>query len=825
MVNVQLRRLSKINLVLLLVVFANISFVRAQPETNIARGKKVAVFPIANYGLTVDRSPAQLTDGNPEHAVIRADNTDAFWVQRGTLGWAGISPVTIVIDLETVQPIAGYSYHTAAGRADVTWPNDIYVAVSDDNKSWRYVGNLAEQCQAPTEPGYREFTFVTRDLKTKGRYIAFGISSFNYIFTNEIEVFRGDDNWLQQEGDEIVFENQPATIHGYMRSLFTLKKIAKRVEDDAKQVANFVNQSSLNTAQKSQLLEKLKLAEKYSYKALPVENYRAIAPMHENHRKVLAVQGELLAKSGYKSLTLWNRHRYAWLPFISKPSKAPLETLRFSMLKNQFRSEALLLTNASKAPKSLKLRLGASPVQTQRNWIKLDAVGWTDTYQGVVVPDVLFPLEKNGEEYSLEIPAGMTCKLWLTVDSSKIPSGRHKNTLVVESAQEKLHVSLQLDISKISMKRPRISLGMWDYTDGVQRGDALGLTPKNKAAALELMRSHYVDTPWGKRPTLPWPTEKDFDSQERLNKELDFSLLDQWIKDWPDARRYFIFLYAPDEFAGAKLGSESFNLRVGSWAQAVSKHLQSKGLQPKQLGLLLVDEPRTPEHNKTVAAWARAIKASASGLTIFQNPHWERPDLIEEQDSITQADILCPVPGRYYGNPEVTKYYQTLRRQGKELWFYQCGGPVRLFDPQGYYRFQAWHTWAVGGTGQGFWSFGDTSFSPTSFNDYLSTYFSFTPAFIDHDTVYNSVHWDSVREGIQDYEELAMLDDAIKASTNSVLRIRAQKVLKDAVASVTQIMKKARQNAGRNTWEAANYAPELADKQLEKIRALLEEFQ
>ena len=82
------------------------------------------------------------------------------------------------------------------------------------------------------------------------------------------------------------------------------------------------------------------------------------------------------------------------------------------------------------------------------------------------------------------------------------------------------------------------------------------------------------------------------------------------------------------------------------------------------------------------------------------------------------------------------------------------------------------------------------------------------------DTVYDSVHWNAAREGVEDNEELAMLKDAIKTSKNPVWKLQAQKVLDHAVAAVTGSW------TGDYKWQDEN-DPDLADLQLQQVRDVL----
>ena len=149
----------------------------AQPA-NIALGKTVTVSTPSNQSYTIDKNPAQLTDGK------YAGEASWIWQQKGALTWlVGKDPIIVTIDLGKIMPISGVSYSTAAGVAGVSFPSFVGIQVSDDAKLWHYQGNLislSSKNGAPKPDGYSKFRFVTHDLKTKGRYVALSIKQSPY---------------------------------------------------------------------------------------------------------------------------------------------------------------------------------------------------------------------------------------------------------------------------------------------------------------------------------------------------------------------------------------------------------------------------------------------------------------------------------------------------------------------------------------------------------------------------------------------------------------------------------------------------------------------
>ena len=805
------------------IVFNVIIAADAHAQTNIAVGKPVSSNIPSNYALTKDKDLAQLTDGKYAGEVFNAEHqTKSLWVQPGSITWrARKEPVVITIDLEKVSPISGISFSTAAGAAGVQFPAFIGIAVSDDAKTWRYQGNLtslARKNGVPDLQKYSKFRFVTHDLQIKGRYVALSVIQNPYTVTDEIEVYSGDVTWLNRKpvGKELA---SPAEMKELAAGAMTAGFIQRRLDSDMRAVRQLLDDSKLPTTRKNALSAQVdEAARKNDELQLAEEHVKTVLPINAEHRDVMAVYGELLAAEGAKPLSIWKQHRYAWVPFMARPETAQNLSLNISMLRNQFRSEAFLLTNASGGEKTVSMQLKNPPANAQAGWLQLAMAAWTDTYQGTPVADALLPLKEVQDRYEVKVPAGFTAKLWLTVDSSKLDPGSYASALAVDGQEVPFHLS----VSPSVMQRPRLSLGMWDYTDpkSIKGSGSRGINPQNYPAAFELMKSHHVDSPWGGRYILPWPKAADFDANNQLKAPLDFTDFDKWVAQWPHARNFFVFISAKENesFASAKRGTPAFNARLGNWAKAVVAHMKAAGMEPKKLSILINDEAglHGEWQDDVIADWARAIKAGTTEITLLSDPVWKRPDLQKNQDAITLMDQLMPNTQIYAGAvPEVREYFRKQRDNGKELWLYACTGPVRLFNPQQYYRGQAWRVFEMGGKGMGFWSFGSIGSAPTTWHDYEIAQ-SFSPAFLDEDTVYNSIHWDSVREGMQDFEELSMLRDAIATTRDTALKAQAQAVLDEAVQRVTS-------TKTTELWHKEEN-PEYVDRQLHEVRVMLDKL-
>jgi hypothetical protein len=512
--------------------------------------------------------------------------------------------------------------------------------------------------------------------------------------------------------------------------------------------------------------------------------FTTVLPLNPTHAGILAVHGALLDAAGLPPLVVWKTHRYDAIPLLAAP-RAPqpgddVPAVDIVLMSHEYRADSVLLTNATGDPEEARLSVSDVPGAPRPGWLGVSGVEWMDTRQAMPVADALPDAPFVDGAFRIDLPAGMTRRVWLTVDGSRLAPGTYRGTLTARTKGASVGIPFTVRVSRVTMGRPRLSLGVWDYTNG--KG-TYAITPQNRDAAIALMRSHFVDSPWATNAVLPWPTDSGFSASGELARPLDFRELDAWIRLWPDARHYYVAGVGAS-FAGAPMDTPAFAARVAAWGRAVGQHATALGLAPRQLGLMLVDEPQDEAQNAVIAAWARVLKAAAPEIGLFENPVWPRPDQVAPADSLTLVDDLCFHLGVYSrGGEPVARYFEGRRAAGQRLWMYQTTGPARLLDPTSYYRLAGWYAFRAGAVGSAFWAFGDTGGAETSWNDYAGT-LSDAPAFIGRQGVTDSVHWQAVREGVEDYEYLAMVQDAAARTQDPALKAQAIALVGEALAKV-----------------------------------------
>ncbi len=736
------------------------------PGPNVALGKPYVLDPQPNYS-TEPGDREQLTDGEYASQPGRS-----LWGQPGCVGWVLTSRVTITIDLGEIVPIAGLSFSSAAGPTGVSWPWVIVILVSDEGQDFHYVGelcSLSAQVEVPAPADYQEHRFATDQLRTHGRFLRLGIAAVgHFLVCDEIEVYRGPDGMLALPLDGPMITD--------LSTFISQHSVRRRIAVDIADTREAIAGAAIEPEVRQQLNEEIAAIEKANEAApadLPAD-YRAIYPLNDNHARSLAVVAQLRRDQGFPPLFLWHNNRWQRLNLWDLPSRLPKQspTLSVRMMCNETRAETLNIANFTDAPLNAQVKFVGLPGGQAPGYITVRKAEYVAMQSGIWDANALpvIPRERGG--WRVTLPAGISQQLWLSFHPQDMPApGRYRGRVVVEveGTGQKLESRLRLVVEPFQFPdEPTLTLGMWDDTDSGGHHD---LNERNLPAALAHMQSYHYNAPWAYPRVFPHPQASDFDGFGNLIKPLDMAPFDDWVRMWPEARYYMVFAAVGTSFAGATLGTPEFNQRVGSAMRAWADHAREIGIDPSQIGILLVDEPNKAEQDRRILAWAEAIKAGAPELLIFEDPIHAAPQDAEVPEMFKICDILCPSIYHYrHGGAAAAEFYDKLRRGGRELWFYDCGGGPPVKDAIAYYRAPEWECWKAQATGIGFWAYGDAGGIANSWNQLGATRIIYSPVYIDSDSVTDGKHWLAIIEGIQDHEYLRMLNDRVaelKAGGNS----------------------------------------------------------
>ncbi|TWT81449.1 F5/8 type C domain protein [Planctomycetes bacterium CA13] len=750
------------------------------PGENIALAKPYTLWPQPNYSHCTDVDDrTQLTDGK--------STKEYFWTQQGTVGWTRPAYSLVTVDLGRTEPIAGVAFTTAAGTAGVTWPAEIRILVSDDGKNYRDVGDLValEHKRYGSWPEkYAIRRVITHELATRGRYVQFiaiPLAGAPYLFVDEVEVFRGAQELLQRDpggkpvqSAKAVFER--GRIHRALQIRYT---------KDAANLQKAIKDSSVDQAVKAQLLKRLSDVRKQLDTAAAEmgPNLRAVLPIGDAHANLFQVQADLWKAAGRPSF--WGGVPDLWGPvaLIGIPPAPSDSSVQVHTMHGEYRAASVNLYNATDQILYARVRFEELPGSPTPDYVTLHEVAWTDTAQSEPIAAALPEVSRQQGAWTVSVPPGLTRQVWFTFHVADQPAGSHTGKIVVDADSTKpLEFRIQLRIWPFEFPRQTtLHVGGWSYTNG---GGTYGVTTDNLQEFLGHMQSHFVNAPWATSAAM---MKFRFDPSDLTKIELDTQQFDNWIEQWPDAKRYHVFLSVADyagriatSLGGAPIDSPEFSQRVGTWISAWVQHLKSKGIRPDQLGLLIHDEPHEGSDLQSLLAWAKAIRAAEPEVIIWEDPTYRNPTKapVELYES---CDVLCPNrPMWLTEGQSFADFYLDQKNEGRTLEFYSCSGPAKLLDPYSYHRLQAWHCWKVGGTGSYFWAFGDNS-GASSWCEYFAKSGPYTPLFLEGQTVTAGKHMEAIRESVEDYEYFVILRTAVE-------RAKAAGDSRPAVAAAEELL-------------------------------------
>ena len=773
-----------------------------RPSANIALGARYTIEPRPNYGHCSDPGDyEQLTDGVYTEGY--------FWVQKSTVGYAEKTPSMVTIDLGEVKPIRGVSYHTAGGFANVEWPLTIRVLVAGEDEQFHEIGDLvqlSEEQHGPFAPvkapdamwavdemvfsqaevhhhynqyrdrfpekmtpevreqviedayrtraeQYGTYRYWTDRLRTHGRYVSLVVWNEPYTFVDEIEVYAGEPEWVNEPlpGPSV------GDVSTFARGLANQKGIRTRLTQDIEALRNAAAAEGIPVSIRDDVLEELAAVEENLGQASATfgQDFEAVLPLNSWHERVLQTQAWLWRARSLEPLTFWRSDLWDALELIGTPDTEAELAVDVHLMRKEHRAGSFNVSNSSDEPVQVAFKLSGLPGGDNPDYVTVHEVIWTDTRGGVPVAAALPEAVTENNLYTVTVPSGMTRQVWLTFNPVDVEPGTYQGEIVVESTPSAKQFPLRMHLYPLDFpQKQTLHFGGWDYTDRI--GHLPLITEQNRLEFIEHLREHRVDSPWGLKLVLPHGTH---DATGTMTAPPSTDHLDAWLELWPDAAQYMVFAKVRDNFDGLPMGTPEFDVAVKAWVTFWAGYIKSKGISPEQFALLLVDEPDEPYLDERILLWAKPIRAADTGVRVWEDV--THMDMLEaNQDMIDACHVLSPNYGSFLSQgEEYRNYFLNKRDQGIALEFYKAW-MGRTKDPYAG-RLMAWTSWRYGAEAIYMWAFGDTG-GASSWNEYLAFKSSFAPLFIARDSITAGKHLEAAREGIQDYEYFVMLDRVIK---------------------------------------------------------------
>ena len=717
---------------------------------NVALGKPYTL-TAPSYGLCSDPDDkVQLTDG--------VYTEGHFWTRKTTVGWSGIKGKHISIDLGQNYPIKGVSFNTAAGVAQVWWPKRILVFVSDDGEGWYEAGELVALSRLhdslPAQGEYSVQRLWTDQLRTHGRYVQLYVEpDRQYLFVDEIEVYRGEDEWVDEarEGEPITgLEEYMArqALDGLIRQqlLRDLEAAKADIADLPAQLRESLGRRALALTDAVREMP-----------SVPMEGFRAVLPMTDLERDIFRLQAATWRAQDKALLRVWSNHRWDPLPPSAEPEGAASPVVvEVHMMNNEYRAGVFNLTSAADEDQRVRIRVVGLPGGDNPEYISVHEVLTVGTRHFTAVSAALPEAERVGDDYVVTVPPGMTRQVWLTFNPDDLDPGTHGGAVEIRGEGEAVMMApIRLRIYPLRFPdETTLLVGGWSYTNGESQ---YGMTPDNRLELIAHLQERYVNAPWASSGAMG---DGQYDEAGEMVAEPDTSNFDNWVNLWPEAKMYMVFKAVGESFAGSQMGTEEFKTKVGRWARFWADHMVEIGLEASQLAVLILDEPQRKEQHDVITAWANAMETAAPEIVT-----WEDPQPQDETDCLEMfaaVDVLCPYRNPFLARPDsYRELFLNQQRQGRDLWFYNADGPARSFDPFSFYLVQEWHCFKIGAKGSCFWAFGDSG-GVSCWNEYPAAGNGpYCPTYIDDTSVTAAKYMEAIREGVEDYEYLTMLQGRV----------------------------------------------------------------
>ncbi len=755
---------------------------------NLAAGVKYECAPAPNYWGWKNPQHGdhgQLTDGK----IIETWSTEGglFYTLPSSMGWNRMPPM-VVFDLGETRTITGIGLHTILSPYGPWWPKSVTVLVSDDNENFYLAGPELTPAHDQLEPPVTDElvqqaidrvmcqeppTLWNRydGLNATGRYVALFMTKppdTGTIVVDEIEIYGHTEAASVGERPEQAFTEGTGGVLSY--KLFDA--ISERLWRDIEALRQKITTSSIDSSERDDLLSQVAALD-VRRQAMPVPltaGFRAVLPINPLHAEVFAVHAALWRAEGAPELRLWQTHHLDPLAPLHQPSDETPK-LEITMAQNAVRSDVLNISDARDDLAPVVLELHDLPAEH----LEVCEVPFVDTKDFEPAAAALMPTMTVLGQHRIVVTPGMTCQIWLRCSSKGLAAGQYNGSIHLTSGDWSADVPVSIEVLPVQMPdKFSVYIGGWEYPWAGQ----YQVTEQNLAQFLAVLKEYGVNTTWAGNP---FPYGK-YDDEGNLTETPSRKMADEWLERWPDAAMYCPTLWILDRprHQKGRAALQDLAKKDEAWAKDWSAYIQSKGLEPERVAMLIQDEPTTEGELKIILDTGRAIKKGEPRFKIWNDIHY--PDPLNAppvlNDVMREAcDIQCFSTQHFLAAPDETlQFMKQQSREGLQWWSYTGGGSHRLTDPYVAWRLRFWLSYDLGLTGAHFWAFGDGN-GGFSWNEYFNTGPTRSPLYLAPDGITPGKAMEAMREGAQDYELLKMLERQGGEAAVRALRRDVQRVL------------------------------------------------
>jgi len=693
---------------------------------NLALGRPYS-FPTGhapNYWYCVDPGDAtDLTDG------VRGE---AAGYDLGSVGWAslgGNKHESVEIDLGRICSIEGLTFNSAP-----KYPVSVMVFLSDDGETYSYAGDIINEALPHTSP----HTFTLDGLTEQGRFVRIQlVNGGHYMYLDEIEVLGSKSEKLTPQSRELTADNIIQFAADLVPSLRQRNSSLGFLGDAKTRLAEEPDTHQAAVGQARDALEQIGSRIMARAKAETVD-YRRGLPFTELDGEIGRVMGAYLAATGRSGVRMWPANPWApLLPFdfdASEPASEPL-----MMMQNEWGELAFSVVNGSTSPVELSVSitdLQADAVRAPASTIRLQEVRFVEASGFLLRADALVPVRGM-----IELPAGLTRQLWLTIDARGLAPGTYRGQIEVSGDGASIRKPFAFTIMPIAMpEQASVYINTWSY----MHWKIPKARPEKVARDL---REHYSTVQQVISNYMPFPS---VDAEGNFTQPMDFTKLDEYMASLPGTSMWLLWTQFDSDHRSMypKEGDARRTKIMTRWLKDVIAHMKEKGYGYDEFAFEWIDEAGVKEMYEIVKPSCELLRSIDPQVLIWANVTGGlTEDSLAEFEGL--IDIWCPI----------SKKLGWDFWKGKRVWTYDSSSN-KTRSPTGHYRYKLWKTFHQGCEGNGFWNYTDNL---DSWDDYASVP-SWGVIYDDPDDVLSSKRWEAYRAGIEDYEVCKMLNDAVVAA-------------------------------------------------------------
>jgi hypothetical protein len=753
---------------------------------NLALHKSCTFSPKPNYRLCTDMSDKiQLTDGR---------TLGSQWTKKSTVGWEKAEPaVEIVIDLG--QRSAVYEvriYTVGGGRADVEFPEFAAVLLSNDGRVFQFAGLISsKELQNVRGSGYRG---IPRMLKAKninaaGRYVKLVIKpKQRYVFLDEVEVF----------GDSISVAKK-TQLRNNLEVFTSSKELLRRISDYVQLSENTAatvksvkeNRSRLSSQFNEEILAELNiLAKKVEMPTNKIYPANELPDIRGQLGKIRAG----IYKAVYEKPFVCLPAKPMEIVFEKEmPLREHLKELDIRLWQNEYESAAFNIVNCS--DEAITTAVSISPligpdgekVDSNKTFTVRRAIYVKGSTVGSIADALVLQAERP-----FTLQPGELTQIWLTIFNPTLTAGNYKGTIGIsaKTAKPKALDSREAGSLPIESIAVAIEVQKKEFPEnfalstcnwGCYRVASMPETARD-------FHSHRINVCFLNVGDIPFP--RSASDPPGVFRKPDFTKIDTVIQTHNYARTYLLFLnFRSDKKDFGRFGrwmTPGWKAAFSSWLKKLAAHLKDVGLGYDKWALHPFDESLCDEYFE----FARLVKSIDPKIRLYANSFGKGPKQFMRFREL--IDIWCLQDSHCVRYP---KWLETIKGFGRKVWTYECLGPAKAKDPYSYYRLMPWRAFKRGQTGAGFWVYHDgLNYRNVAvpWNDTLKPlgYYGVvygaqtSPLGKLAENIVSSRRWEAWREGVEDYQYLYELRQAINKTKDPQMARTAQEALERQVNRV-----------------------------------------